>query len=134
MSSPPSSADRPPDIVIVMTDEERATPPYETAAVSAWRDQTLPGRRWFDQHGVNFVRHYTGSLACVPSRPTIFTGHYPPRPARGSPRPTASARPRTTHGCAGCVAARSPPHSATGSAPRVMTPTTTASGTSLTPT
>jgi len=26
---------------------------------------------------VSFVRHYTGSLACVPSRPTIFTGHYP---------------------------------------------------------
>ncbi len=35
------------------------------------------GRKWFDDHGVSFVRHYTGSLACVPSRPTIFTGHYP---------------------------------------------------------
>ena len=66
-----------PDIVIVMTDEERAAPPYETDAVRAWRDRTLPGRTWFDEHGVSFVRHYTGSLACVPSRPTIFTGHYP---------------------------------------------------------
>jgi arylsulfatase A-like enzyme len=37
----------------------------------------LPGRKWFDEHGVSFLRHYTGSLACVPSRPTIFTGHYP---------------------------------------------------------
>ncbi|HEX9888732.1 MAG TPA: sulfatase-like hydrolase/transferase, partial [Nitriliruptorales bacterium] len=27
--------------------------------------------------GVSFRRHYTGSLACVPSRPTLFTGHYP---------------------------------------------------------
>ena len=26
---------------------------------------------------VSFSRHYTGSLACVPSRPTIFTGQYP---------------------------------------------------------
>ncbi|MGV1089036.1 MAG: sulfatase-like hydrolase/transferase [Mycobacterium sp.] len=66
-----------PDIVIVMTDEERAIPPYETDDVLAWRERVLTGRRWFDEHGVNFVRHYTGSLACVPSRPTIFTGQYP---------------------------------------------------------
>ncbi|WP_137149660.1 sulfatase-like hydrolase/transferase [Mycolicibacterium sp. CR10] len=66
-----------PDIVIVMTDEERAAPPYETAQTSRWRAETLSGRRWFDEHGVSFVRHYTGSLACVPSRPTIFTGQYP---------------------------------------------------------
>lgn len=66
-----------PDIVIVMTDEERAIPPYEHDDVLAWRRQVLTGRRWFEEHGVNFVRHYTGSLACVPSRPTIFTGQYP---------------------------------------------------------
>ena len=66
-----------PDIVIIMTDEERATPPYESPEVLAWRERKLPGRKWFDEHGVSFLRHYTGSLACVPSRPTIFTGHYP---------------------------------------------------------
>ncbi|OBB62067.1 sulfatase-like hydrolase/transferase [Mycolicibacterium monacense] len=66
-----------PDIVILMTDEERAVPPYETPEVLAWRDRTLPCRKWFDDHGVSFGRHYTGSLACVPSRPTIFTGQYP---------------------------------------------------------
>lgn len=66
-----------PDIVILMTDEERATPPYESDEVLTWRQRTLTGRRWFDEHGVNFTRHYTGSLACVPSRPTIFTGQYP---------------------------------------------------------
>jgi arylsulfatase A-like enzyme len=66
-----------PDIVILMTDEERAIPPYEAPGILAWRDRTLPGRKWFDEHGVSFQRHYTGSLACVPSRPTIFTGHYP---------------------------------------------------------
>ena len=47
------------------------------------------GRRWFAEHGVTFGRHYTGSLACVPSRPTLFTGQYPTSTA--SPRPTASA-------------------------------------------
>ncbi|MGW0157863.1 sulfatase-like hydrolase/transferase [Mycobacterium sp. NPDC003323] len=66
-----------PDIVILMTDEERAVPPYETDDVLAWRQRVLTGRRWFDEHGVAFTRHYTGSLACVPSRPTLFTGHYP---------------------------------------------------------
>lgn len=66
-----------PDIIILMTDEERAIPPYESDEVLAWRERTLPGRRWFDEHGVSFARHYTGSLACVPSRPTIFTGQYP---------------------------------------------------------
>ena len=66
-----------PDIVIVMTDEERAIPPYESPAVLDWRQRVLAGQRWFDEHGVSFTRHYTGSLACVPSRPTIFTGHYP---------------------------------------------------------
>ncbi|KAA0111285.1 sulfatase-like hydrolase/transferase [Mycolicibacterium sp. P1-5] len=66
-----------PDIVIVMTDEERATPPYESADVLDWRQRVLSGRRWFDEHGVSFGHHYTGSLACVPSRPTIFTGQYP---------------------------------------------------------
>lgn len=66
-----------PDIVIIMTDEERAVPPYESADVLAWRRCTLTGRRWFDDNGVSFTRHYTGSLACVPSRPTIFTGQYP---------------------------------------------------------
>jgi arylsulfatase A-like enzyme len=66
-----------PDIVILVTDEERAVPPYESADVLAWRRRALGGRRWFDEHGVSFARHYTGSLACVPSRPTMFTGQYP---------------------------------------------------------
>ncbi|OBJ46623.1 sulfatase-like hydrolase/transferase [Mycobacterium colombiense] len=65
------------DVIVVVTDEERAVPPYEAPDVLAWRDRTLGGRRWFEDHGVSFARHYTGSLACVPSRPTIFTGHYP---------------------------------------------------------
>jgi arylsulfatase A-like enzyme len=66
-----------PDVIIVMTDEERAIPPYESDDVRAWRQRTLAGQRWFDENGVSFTRHYTGSLACVPSRPTIFTGQYP---------------------------------------------------------
>jgi arylsulfatase A-like enzyme len=63
--------------VVILTDQERAAPPYETDSLRAWRDRALPGRRWFAEHGVAFGRHYTGSLACAPSRPTLFTGQYP---------------------------------------------------------
>ena len=66
-----------PDVVVIMTDQERAAPPYETDDLRAWRDTALAGRRWFAEHAVSFGRHYTGSLACVPSRPTLFTGQYP---------------------------------------------------------
>ncbi len=66
-----------PDVIVIMTDQERATPPYESDELRAWRKSTLTGRRWFAEHGVSFERHYTGSLACVPSRPTLFTGQYP---------------------------------------------------------
>ncbi|MGA9277704.1 MAG: sulfatase-like hydrolase/transferase [Ilumatobacter sp.] len=66
-----------PDVIIIMSDEERAAPPYEADDVAAWRRRALPGAQWFEDNAVNFRRHYTGSLACVPSRPTIFTGQYP---------------------------------------------------------
>lgn len=66
-----------PDVVLLLTDEERAAPPYEPHELRAWRHEVLTGRRWFDEHGVRFERHYTGSLACVPSRPTLLTGQYP---------------------------------------------------------
>ena len=72
-----SDHDRRPDVVVLMTDQERAAPPYEAAELGSWRHDTLAGSRWFEEHAVNFRRHYTGSLACVPSRPTIFTGQYP---------------------------------------------------------
>ena len=66
-----------PDVIIIMTDQERAAPCYEPDDVREWRSRALHGAKWFDDHGVTFERHYTGSLACVPSRPTLFTGHYP---------------------------------------------------------
>lgn len=66
-----------PDVVVILTDQERSAPPYESDAITKWRKEALAGRRWFDDHGTSFLRHYTGSLACVPSRPTLFTGQYP---------------------------------------------------------
>lgn len=75
--APVGAADGRPDVIVILTDQERAVPPYESGEILEWRDRVLTGRRWFDEHGLSFRRHYTGSLACVPSRPTIFTGQYP---------------------------------------------------------
>jgi arylsulfatase A-like enzyme/putative intracellular protease/amidase len=66
-----------PDVIVILTDEERAAPSYESVEVRDWRARTLASTRWFEDNAVSFERHYTGSLACVPSRPTMFTGHYP---------------------------------------------------------
>ena len=66
-----------PDTILIVTDQERAAPSYETEAMAAWRHDHLPERRWFGENGVSFERHYTGATACVPSRPTLLTGQYP---------------------------------------------------------
>ena len=59
-----SSTDKP-DVIIFMTDEERAIPPYETQEVLEWRNKALTGRSWFRDNGVSFNRHYTGSLSLI---------------------------------------------------------------------
>jgi arylsulfatase A-like enzyme len=66
-----------PNILIVMTDEERYPPTYETAALAAFRRDHLPARESLRADGLEFHRHYTGSTACLPSRATLFTGQYP---------------------------------------------------------
>ena len=86
-STPPVASAERPDVIIIMTDQERAAPSYESDEIAAWRRNTLSGAAWFEGNAVNFTRHYTGSLACVPSRPTIFTGQYPDCLLYTSPSP-----------------------------------------------
>lgn len=66
-----------PDVIVLLTDEERAAPSYESPALTQWRRDHLPARRWFADNGVSFQRHYVAATACVPSRPSLLTGHYP---------------------------------------------------------
>jgi arylsulfatase A-like enzyme len=66
-----------PNVLIVMTDEERYPPPYESEAVRAFRRDHLPGRARVRNGGVELHRHYAGATACTPSRATFFTGQYP---------------------------------------------------------
>ena len=64
-------------MVLILTDQERAAPAYESDEMAAWRREALIGRQWFLDHGVDFRRHYVAATACVPSRPSLLTGHFP---------------------------------------------------------
>jgi arylsulfatase A-like enzyme len=66
-----------PNILLIMTDEERYPPPYETAEVTSFRRTQMPARERVRDGGSELHRHYAGSVACVPSRATLFTGQYP---------------------------------------------------------
>jgi arylsulfatase A-like enzyme len=66
-----------PNILLVMTDQERYPPPYESDAARTFRRMRLPGRERLRETGVELHRHYVASTACVPSRASIFTGQYP---------------------------------------------------------
>ena len=66
-----------PNILLIMTDEERYAPPYESAAVAEFRRMHMPSRERIRSGGLELHRHYAGSTACVPSRATLFTGQYP---------------------------------------------------------
>lgn len=66
-----------PNILLIMTDEERYPPPYEGAELAEFRRTQLPARERIRNGGLELHRHYAGSTACVPSRATLFTGQYP---------------------------------------------------------
>lgn len=66
-----------PNILLIMTDEERYPPPYEGEAMAKFRRDHLTARERIRDGGVELHRHYAGSTACVPSRATLFTGQYP---------------------------------------------------------
>jgi arylsulfatase A-like enzyme len=66
-----------PNVLLIMTDEERYPPPYEAEALARFRRQQLGARQALRDGGLEFHRHYAGSTACLPSRTTLFTGQYP---------------------------------------------------------
>lgn len=66
-----------PNILLIMTDQERYPVPYEDEALAEFRRTQLPARQRLIDEGTQFHRHYAGSTACAPSRATLFTGQYP---------------------------------------------------------
>src|SRR5262245_42819410 len=70
-------SDRRPNVLVIMTDEERYPTSYEDDALRQFRKTELPGQQELRARGTELHRHYTASTACAPSRTSLFTGHYP---------------------------------------------------------
>ena len=66
-----------PNILLILTDEERYQPDYERDQLADFRSARLPARSSLEQSGIQLGRHYTAATACAPSRTTLFTGQYP---------------------------------------------------------
>jgi arylsulfatase A-like enzyme len=66
-----------PNFLLVVVDEERYPPVYESPEIRAWRTTNLPAHERLRANSMELHRHYIGSAACCPSRTTMFTGHYP---------------------------------------------------------
>jgi choline-sulfatase len=69
--------DRRPNFLIILCDQMRFPPVYESEALKAFRDEHLPTQNLLRENGVEFTRHYAASSACSPSRTCLLTGHYP---------------------------------------------------------
>ncbi len=70
-------AGRRPNFLILMVDEMRYPPIYESQALKAFRATYLRTQEMLRRHGAEFHRHYAASVACAPSRTSLYTGHYP---------------------------------------------------------
>ncbi|MBP1964146.1 sulfatase-like hydrolase/transferase [Paenibacillus aceris] len=66
-----------PNFLLIVVDEERYPPIYESPEIGAWRHSNLLAHERLRENSVELHRHYIGSAACCPSRATMFTGHYP---------------------------------------------------------
>jgi arylsulfatase A-like enzyme len=66
-----------PNILLILTDQQRYPTAYEPAELERWRREALAGERSLGETGVRFTRHYTMAIACAPSRASLLTGQYP---------------------------------------------------------
>jgi arylsulfatase A-like enzyme len=66
-----------PNVLVVLTDQQRYAPPYESEQLAAYRRDHLPGVERLRQSGVSFLHHYPMAAACAPSRASLLTGQYP---------------------------------------------------------
>ncbi len=68
---------RRPNFLIIMMDEQRYAPFYENEAAAQWRDENLLAQKFIRQNGFEFTHHHVMSVACQPSRASVYTGQYP---------------------------------------------------------
>ena len=74
--SPKANGSRP-NILLLLVDEQRYPTVYESEQLRSFRETYLPAQNGLAARGITFERHYIASVACVPSRTSIYTGHYP---------------------------------------------------------
>lgn len=67
------SNDRRPNIMVIITDQERSPQYWPTD----WEKANLPNRRRLADRGLTFTRAFCNTAMCSPSRTTLFTGLYP---------------------------------------------------------
>src|SRR6266699_2188527 len=68
---------RQPNILVILTDQMRHAPTYESNEVRSWRREALTAETSLRDSGVSFERHYAMAVACAPSRASLLTGQYP---------------------------------------------------------
>ena len=74
---PPKSSGslpRQPNIIVLMTDQER----YHTHWPAGWVEANLPAFKQLQRHGLTFHRAYTAASECSPSRAALMTGQFAP--------------------------------------------------------
>ncbi|QKT10988.1 sulfatase-like hydrolase/transferase [Rhodococcus sp. W8901] len=69
----PGSVPRRPNIVVVITDQERRPMFWP----EGWAEQNLPNRKRLADTGLSFDNSFCNAAMCSPSRSTFFTGLYP---------------------------------------------------------
>ena len=68
---------RRPNFLVIVVDEMRYAPIYESAELRQWRSRNLRHINSLNENGLDFVNHHIMASACSPSRASIFTGQYP---------------------------------------------------------
>lgn len=72
-----NSSQQKPNILFILVDELRKPVVYESDELRQWTRDNLKTITFLQDNGVNFENHYCASIACAPSRTSLFTGHYP---------------------------------------------------------
>lgn len=68
---------RRPNFLVIMMDEQRYAPFYENAETKAWREANLHAQNFLRRQAFEFTHHHVMSVACQPSRASVYTGQYP---------------------------------------------------------